>query len=94
MSSEITYALLFRVPVKGVDTFERYERLVLPLLGDHDGRLERRLRSPDRLTEVHIVSFPSHEAFRGYREDPRRAEHAHLLAESGAAVEVLEVDDV
>ena len=94
MSSEITYALLFRVPVKGVEAFERYEGLVLPLLEDHDGRLERRLRSPDRLTEVHIVSFPSREAFRQYREDPRRGEHAHLLAESGAAVEVLEVDDV
>lgn len=94
MSAEITYALLFRVPVKGVDTFEHYESLVLRLLDDHGGRLERRLRSHDRLTEVHIVSFPSHVAFAAYREDPRRGEHAHLLAESGAAVEVLEVDDV
>lgn len=93
MSSEITYALLFRIPVKRVDTFERYESLVLPLLDDHGGRLERRLRSPDRLTEVHIVSFPSREAFTAYREDPRRGEHSHLLAESGAAVEMLEVDD-
>jgi uncharacterized protein (DUF1330 family) len=94
VSSEITYALLFRVPVRGVETFERYESLVLPLLDDHGGRLEQRLRSPDRLTEVHIVSFPSRDAFSAYREDPRRGAHAHLLAESGAAVEVLEVDDV
>jgi len=94
VNSEITYALLFRVPVKGVDMFERYESLVLPLLDDHGGRLERRLRSPDRLTEVHIVSFPSREAFAAYREDPRRSQHTHLLAESGAAVEVLEVGDV
>jgi len=94
VGSEIIYALLFRVPVKGVDTFEHYESLVLPLLDGHGGRLERRLRSPDRLTEVHIVSFPSREAFAAYREDPRRGEHAHLLAESGVAVEVLEVDDV
>jgi hypothetical protein len=94
VNSEITYALLFRVPVKGVKTFQRYESLVLPLLEDHDGRLERRLRSPDRLTEVHIVSFPTRAAFAAYREDRRRGQHAHLLAESGAAVEVLEVDDV
>ena len=78
----------------GVDTFEQYERIVLPLLGEHGGRLERRLRSPDRLTEVHVVWFESRDAFAGYREDPRRTEQAHLLAESGAEIELLEVDDV
>ena len=94
MGPEITYALLVKLPVTGVDTFEDYERRVLPLLDEHDGRLERRLRSPDRLTEIHIVSFTSREALAGYREDPRRVEHVHMLAESGASIEVLEVDDV
>lgn len=94
MGSEITYALLVKLPVTWVDAFEDYERRVLPLLDGHDGRLERRLRSPDRLTEIHIVSFASREAFAGYRDDPRRVEHAHMLAESGASIEVLEVDDV
>ena len=93
MSSEITYALLVRLPATGVERFEEYERRVLPLLDEHDGRLARRLRSPDRLTEIHIVEFSSREAFAGYREDPRRAEHTHLLTESGAAVELLEVED-
>jgi uncharacterized protein (DUF1330 family) len=94
VSPAITYALLVRLPVTGVEKFEQYERRVLPLLDDHGGRLERRLRSPDRLTEIHIVEFESREAFAGYREDPRRAEQAHLLGESGAAIELLEVDDV
>lgn len=93
MSDEITYALLVRLPVTGIEKFEEYERRVLPLLDDHGGRLLRRLRSLDRLTEVHIVAFESREAFAGYREDPRRTEQAHLLTESGAAVEVLEVSD-
>jgi hypothetical protein len=39
------------------------------------------------------VAFESREAFAGYREDARRTEQAHLLTESGAAVEVLEVFD-
>jgi uncharacterized protein (DUF1330 family) len=93
VGDEITFALLVRVPVTGVERFEEYERLVLPLLDEHGGRLERRLRSPDRLTEIHIVRFESRQAFAGYREDPRRAEQAHLLSESGAAIELLEVDD-
>lgn len=94
MGPEITYALLVKLRITGVDAFEEYERNVLPLLDDYGGRLERRLRSPDRLTEIHIVSFASREAFAGFREDPRRAEHAHVLAESGAAIELLEVADV
>ena len=64
------------------------------LLAEHGGRLERRLRSPDRLTEVHLLAFSSAESFAAYRDDPRRAEHAHLLERSGASVEVLEVEDV
>ena len=94
MSEEITYALLVRLPVTGVERFEEYERAVLPVLEEHRGRLERRLRSPDRLTEIHVVRFPSREAFAAYREDPRRTERAHLLVESGAEIELLEVDDV
>jgi hypothetical protein len=94
IGSRITYALLVRLPVTGVDKFEEYERIVLPLLDEHGGRLERRLRSPDKLTEIHVVGFESREAFAGYREDPLRTEQAHLLAESGAEIELLEVDDV
>jgi hypothetical protein len=93
VSDEITFALLVRLPVTGVEKFDEYERRVLPLLDDHGGRLLRRLRSQDRLTEIHIVAFESREAFAGYREDPRRNEQVHLLTESGAAVEVLEVFD-
>lgn len=94
MTAEVTYALLVRLPVTGVEKFQLYEEQVLPLLDEHDGRLEQRLRSPDQLTEIHVVSFPSREAFAAYREDPRRTERAHLLAESGASVEILEVHEV
>jgi hypothetical protein len=40
------------------------------------------------------VSFPSAEHFEGYRNDPRRAEQAHLLDEAHARIELYEVTDV
>ncbi len=83
-----------RVPVEGVADFQLYEERVLPLLAEYGGRLERRLRSADGTAEVHVVAFPSWREFAAYIEDPRRAEHAPLLARSRATVEVLEVEDV
>jgi predicted ArsR family transcriptional regulator len=89
----VVYVLVARVPESGLAAFEAYERAVLPLLAGHGGRLERRLRAADGRTEVHLVSFPSRERFAAYRDDPRRAEHAHLLAESGARTELFELGD-
>ena len=89
-----TYALVARVPVAGRADFLAYEDAVLPLLGRHRGVLERRLRTDDGLTELHIVSFPSSAAFEAYRADPQRVAYAHLLERSGASLELLEVSDV
>jgi Fe-S cluster biogenesis protein NfuA len=83
-----------RVPAEGVAEFEAYEGRVLPLLAEHGGSLERRLRSADGTAEVHVISFSSAGAFAAYVADARRAEHAPLLARSGASVEVLEVQEV
>ena len=91
--SEVVVVLVARVPEGGIDGFQRYERAVLSLLGDHGGALQRRLRSEDGLTEVHLVGFPSPEAFSSYRSDPRREEHRELLEASGARLEVLELGD-
>jgi hypothetical protein len=85
---------IVRVPPEGVTTFQRYESLVLPLLPRHGGRFERRLRGEDGHIEVHIVSFPSHEALDAYRGDPDRVKHLPLLEESGAETELIEVTDV
>ncbi len=90
----LTYVLLARIPVAGVDAFQRYETAVLPILAEHGAVLERRLRSLDGGTEVHIVRFPSAAAFAGYREDPQRVEQQWLLAASGAELELHELRDV
>lgn len=83
-----------RVPVEGIEAFREFEAAVLPLLPKYDARLERRLRTLDGRVELHVVSFPSREALDGYRADPARQEHLHLLHESEAATELLEVMDV
>ena len=90
----MVYVLVIHLPADGVDSFQRYEAAVLPLLADHHGRLDRRLRSADELTEVHLVSFPSPEHFESYRNDHRRAEQSHLLDEAHARIELYELTDV
>jgi hypothetical protein len=90
----VTYVVTARVPAEGVDAFRRFEDEVLPLLADHEGRLARRLRSPDGCTEVHLVEFGSPEAFERYRADPRRRERLPLLERSGARMTVVEMHEV
>ena len=67
---------------------------MLPLLTAHGGRLERRLRSDDGTTEVHVVSFADADSFVAFRADPIRAAAAPLLAASGARTELIPASDV
>jgi hypothetical protein len=90
----ITLVLIARVPPAGVADFQAYEDAVLPLLADHGGTLQRRLRDADGSTELHIVQFPDETALANYRQDPRRTRHAALLEASHAVMELLRLSDV
>ncbi|MDX2695788.1 hypothetical protein [Streptomyces ipomoeae] len=90
----VTYLMLARLPEGRLGAFDAYESAVLPLLAEHGGRLERRLRTLDDRVEAHLVSFPGDEDFAAYRADPRRSSAAPLLESSGAAIELLAVRDV
>ena len=90
----LTFVLIARIPLDGIAAFQGYEDQVLPLLADHGGRLERRLRNGDGTVEVHIVHFPSAVAYENYRSDPRRAAAGHLLDTSSAKIELISVSDV
>lgn len=90
----VTYLMLARLPEGGVHDFDAYESAVLPLLAEHGGHLERRLRTLDDRVEVHVVAFPGDEDFAAYRADPRRSAAGPLLESSGALVELLAVRDV
>jgi hypothetical protein len=74
-----TVAAVVDVPVGAVTAFQRYEDVVLPLLARHDGVLERRLPTADGATEVHVLSFSSDAAYRGYLADPERLGYRSLL---------------
>ena len=64
------------------------------MLAEHGAALERRLRTADGTTEVHVVRFPAQAALEAFMRDPRRDEHRPLLEASGATMEVLMMEDV
>jgi hypothetical protein len=90
----LTLAVVARIPREGVVDFQDYEGRVLPLVAEHGGILERRLRNGDGTIEMHVLRFPSRTGLDAYRGDMRRQQAASLLARSGAAMEVVEVIDV
>ena len=94
MTAPLTLCVILRISPAGMVAFQAYEDAVLPLLADHGGVLERRLRVGDGTTEIHLIRFPSPDRFDAYRADPRRAAHEDLFAASGATAEALTVRDV
>lgn len=92
--SGVTFVLIARIPPEGISTFATYEGHVLPVLAEHGGVLQRRLRSGNGSVEIHVVCFPSALAFTRFREDPRRTQHAPELEASGAHIELLQLEDV
>ena len=90
----LTVVVVADIPTGAEAGFQAYESAVLPLLPRHGGRLERRLRTGDALTEVHIVSFASQEGFDSYLADPERQSHRGLVDGLDVVQRVLLVDDV
>ncbi|WP_354253278.1 MULTISPECIES: hypothetical protein [unclassified Bradyrhizobium] len=93
-SKPVTLVLVARIPAEGIADFRAYEGVVLPLLPEFNGRLDRRLRTPDGTIEMHIVSFASDADLQNYRHDPRRTGQASLLEKSLAELEVFPMADV
>jgi hypothetical protein len=90
-----TYVWMAQVSARdGAELLQRYEDGVLPLLVEHGATIERRLRSTDGCTEIHVLSFPSREALGRYRGDARRVALHDLLERSGAQLELHHVHDV
>jgi hypothetical protein len=90
----VTLVLIVDVPEASLRGFLAYEDGVLPLLGRHGGLLERRLRTADGHTEVHVLSFTDRAGYQAYLDDPERAGHRTLLEGSPYDQRLLEVADV
>lgn len=77
-----------------LEVFEAYEATVLPLVANHGGRLEFRVRSVDGASETHLLYFPSDDAFEAYRTDPARVAAQGEWARCGAEFRVTLVEAV
>lgn len=88
-------AMIADMDVRSVERFRSYEELVLPLLTSHGGRLERRMRSTEGTTEIHLIAFEHEEGYRSYLQDPARLTAKALLGEDAQVEQrVLFVTDV
>lgn len=69
-----------------LEVFREYERNAVRIMARHGGSLERSIVVDDgdaeTLREVHVLRFPSSEAFDAYRADPQLALLATIRAES------------
>ncbi len=75
---------LWIVPGRG-EEFETFERSAFSIIDRHGGSLVRRLALRDGMgsdvpNELHVVSFPSRDAYVGYRADPELTSLSALRA--------------
>lgn len=87
-------AMIAEVAPDSIERFRSYEQLVLPLLTEHGGRLERRVRTPDGTTEIHLIAFDDQDGYRAYLDDPARVAARTALDGAGIEQRVLIVSDV
>jgi hypothetical protein len=74
-----------------VEAGRRYEDAVLALLGRHGGSVDRRLRTGDAATEVHLIRFRSRAGYDAFMVDPDRLALRAELGDAAPATRVIEV---
>jgi hypothetical protein len=87
---------LVTIDLGGADLalFEAYEAKVLPLVEQHAGRVEFRVRALDQSSETHLLYFPDAEAYEAYRADPRRQAVQDEWRRCGASSSAVDVEIV
>lgn len=75
-------------------TGQRYEDTVLGLLDRHGGSVERRMRSIDSATEVHIIRFRSRAGYESFMVDPDRLDYRDRIGDAAPTTRVLEVREL
>jgi uncharacterized protein (DUF1330 family) len=92
--AKITLVAILTVRKDAVEKFREYETRAAGIMTDYGGRIERTVvvapdASPEVVKEVHLVTFPSAEAFAAYREDERLVQAAELRNEAVVHTEIL-----
>jgi hypothetical protein len=72
---------------------QRYDT-VLGLLDRHGASVERRMRSMDSATEVHIIRFRSRAGYESFMADPDRLGYRGRIGDAAPTTRVLEVREL
>ncbi|QGN45584.1 GNAT family N-acetyltransferase [Micromonospora sp. WMMC415] len=93
-AAAVRLVALVELPPGAVEEGRAYEDRVLGLLGRHGGRVERRLRTGDGRTEVHVIRFDTRAGYESALADPERLALRAALGDAAPTTRVLEVEEV
>jgi hypothetical protein len=93
-AGELLLVAIVEMAPENVVAGQRYENAVLGLLDRHGGSVERRMRSTDSPTEVHLIRFRSRAGYESFMVDPDRLDYRDRLGNAAPNTRVLEVHDL
>jgi hypothetical protein len=93
-SGELLLVAIVEMAPANAAAGQRYEDTVLGLLDRHGGCVERRMRSMDSATEVHIIRFRSRAGYESFIADPDRLDYRGRIGDAAPTTRVLEVREL
>jgi len=94
LSGELLLVAIVEMASGYAEAGQRYEDTVLGLLDRHGGSVERRMRSTDSATEVHVIRFRSRAGYESFMVDPDRLGYRNRLGDAAPNTLVLEVREL
>ena len=94
LSNEVLLAVIVEMAPSDVPAGLRYEDRVLGLLDRHGGCVERRLRTADSATEIHVIRFRSRAGLESFMADADRARLRDAVGDAAPTARVYEVRDL
>ena len=91
---ELLLVAIVQMAAGNSEAGQEYEDFVLARLTQHGGALERRTRTMDSGTEVHLIRFSSRAGYESFLADPDRVTRREQLGHAAPITKVLEVRDV
>ena len=92
--SGLLLVAIVQMAAGNTDAGRTYEDFVLARLGAHGGALERRTRTADAGTEVHLIRFSDRAGYESFLADPERHAYRERLGDAAPTTKVMEVRDV
>ncbi|MGN9774482.1 hypothetical protein ACTMS0_01675 [Micromonospora sp. H33] len=93
-AAAVRLVALVELTADAVEAGRAYEDRVLGLLARHGGRVERRLRTGDGRSEVHVIRFDTRAGYDSFLADPERVALRADLGDAAPTSRVLEVQEV